>query len=196
MTGSFTSAGILWACLSVTAALLSCSGFYLPYWIQGSLLGKVDASFSTFRRCNYPHLTPQGSVEIVIQCARYSSFKDIPSPWWQISTVFVASGSALSLIVAVVIVAACCMASVIHRRTARVAGVVQLLSALLICGGVGVYPLGWDNKEVRDCCGKGADIYRLGTCQLSWSLYLLVGAVVLLFISFCLSFCGARVKPG
>ena len=41
--------------------------------LQGRLLGKVDAYFSAFRRCNYPRVSPQGVVEIVQECGRYSN---------------------------------------------------------------------------------------------------------------------------
>ncbi|GLG97267.1 Protein of unknown function [Gryllus bimaculatus] len=34
MATSLTGAGVLWAALSLAAALLCCSGFYLPFWIQ------------------------------------------------------------------------------------------------------------------------------------------------------------------
>jgi hypothetical protein len=40
--------------------------------LQGRLLGKVDAYFSSFRRCNYPRVTAQGGIEIVEECGRYS----------------------------------------------------------------------------------------------------------------------------
>ena len=36
MATSLTGVGILWAFLSLAAALLCCSGFYLPFWIQVS----------------------------------------------------------------------------------------------------------------------------------------------------------------
>ncbi|RZF43493.1 hypothetical protein LSTR_LSTR005229 [Laodelphax striatellus] len=191
MASSLSSIGVLWASLSLVAALLCCSGFYLPFWIQGRLLGKVDAYFSSFRRCNYPKVTAQGVVEIVQQCGRYSRFWDIPSPWWQASTVLAGLGSALSLLVALTAVAACCVSYVIHTATAKMAGTLQLLAAVLVCGGGAVYPVGWDNREVRDCCGNASHVYRLGTCQLSWSVYLLGGAVVLLVLCFGLSFSAA-----
>lgn len=25
-----------------------------------------------------------------------------------------------------------------------------------------MYPIGWDNREVRESCGKGANVYNLG----------------------------------
>uniref|UniRef100_A0A1B6BX06 LHFPL tetraspan subfamily member 6 protein n=1 Tax=Clastoptera arizonana TaxID=38151 RepID=A0A1B6BX06_9HEMI len=196
MATSLSGTGFVWAFLSLVAAFLCCSGFYLPFWIQGRLMGKVDAYFSSFRRCNYPRVTSQGVVEIVMECGRYSRFGDIPSPWWQASTVLVGIGSALSLLVAVTATAACCITYVIHTATAKIAGTVQLLVALLVSGGVAVYPVGWDNREVRDCCGSTSHMYKLGTCQLSWSVYLLCAAVAILILCFALSFCASTVKPG
>uniref|UniRef100_A0A1B6KHI8 LHFPL tetraspan subfamily member 6 protein n=1 Tax=Graphocephala atropunctata TaxID=36148 RepID=A0A1B6KHI8_9HEMI len=196
MATTLTGVGFVWAFLSLAAAIMCCSGFYLPFWIQGKLMGKVDAYFSSFRRCNYPRVTSQGSVEIVMECGRYSRFWDIPSPWWQASTVMVGTGSALSLLVAVTAVSACCITYVVHTASARVAGALQLLSAILVSGGVALYPIGWDNREVRDCCGNTSHVYRLGTCQISWSVYLLSVAVATLFLCFCLSFCASQVKPG
>lgn len=39
---------------------------------QGTLRGHVDTYFGSFRRCNYPQMTAQGTVEIVRECGRYS----------------------------------------------------------------------------------------------------------------------------
>lgn len=44
---------------------------FFPF-LQGRLLGRVDAYFSSFRRCNYPRVNPQGVVEIVEECGRYA----------------------------------------------------------------------------------------------------------------------------
>lgn len=55
-------------------------------------------------------------------------FWDIPSPWWQASTVMVGAGSALSLLVAVTAISACCITYVVHTASARVAGIIQLLA--------------------------------------------------------------------
>ncbi|XP_025836111.1 LHFPL tetraspan subfamily member 6 protein-like [Agrilus planipennis] len=196
MASSLTVAGFLWAALSVTAAILCCTGFYMPFWIQGRLLGKVDAYFSSFRRCNYPRIGLHGSVEIVEECGRYAGFWDIPSPWWKASTVLVGTASAISLLVAVTAAAACCVTYVIHTNTAKIAGGLQILAAFLILIGTILYPIGWDNQEVRESCGNLSHVYQLGTCRLSWSLYLLVVAFLLLVVCFCLSFCASRVRVG
>ena len=37
-----------------------------------------------------------------------------------------------------------------------------LVTATMICGGLVMYPIGWDNREVRESCGKGANVYNLG----------------------------------
>lgn len=41
---------------------------------QGRLMGKADAYFSSFRRCNYPRVTAQGLIEVVHECGRYSRY--------------------------------------------------------------------------------------------------------------------------
>ncbi|XP_054260587.1 LHFPL tetraspan subfamily member 6 protein-like [Macrosteles quadrilineatus] len=128
--GTLTGPGYIWALLSVAAALLACSGFYLPFWIQGRILGRVDAYFNSFRRCNYPRLGPQGIVEIVTQCARYSRWRDIPSGWWQASTVLVGVGSALALMLGVVALSACFVEYIVHAATARMAGGLQLIAGI------------------------------------------------------------------
>lgn len=37
-----------------------------------------------------------------------------------------------------------------------------LFSALLVCGGVVLYPMGWDNREIKESCGESAHIYKIG----------------------------------
>lgn len=32
----------------------------------------------------------------------------------------------------------------------------------MICGGLVMYPIGWDNREVRESCGRSANVYNLG----------------------------------
>ncbi|XP_048504854.1 LHFPL tetraspan subfamily member 6 protein-like isoform X2 [Athalia rosae] len=156
---------VLWATLSIIASVLACSGFYLPYWIQGRLLGKADAYFSSFRRCNYPRLrAPNAAPEIVYECARYSSFWDIPSAWWQASTVTMGVGVALAVIAALTLLAAASsFLPHILRMTkpTRALGSLQLIAAVMMCGGIVMYPVGWDNREVRESCGNGANVYNL-----------------------------------
>ncbi|XP_050444813.1 LHFPL tetraspan subfamily member 6 protein-like isoform X4 [Cataglyphis hispanica] len=155
---------VLWATLSTVASILACSGFYLPYWIQGRLLGKADAYFSSFRRCNYPRIrAPNATPEIVYECARYSSFWDIPSAWWQASTVTMGIGVAIAVIGALTLLAAASSFLPHILKTpkhTRILGSLQLLAAM-ICGGLFMYPIGWDNREVRESCGKGANVYNL-----------------------------------
>ncbi|CAG2106019.1 unnamed protein product [Medioppia subpectinata] len=78
-----TAAGIMWTSLSLAAAILNCTGYYVPYWLRGSYHNAIDVSFGSFRRCNYPRLTDEGKIEIINQCGRYRTFADIPSLPWQ-----------------------------------------------------------------------------------------------------------------
>lgn len=41
-----------------------------------------------------------------------------------------------------------------------------------------IYPNGWDDEMVRRTCGKDADKYRVGQCQVRWAFIL---AIVLIF---------------
>ncbi|KAL2733668.1 LHFPL tetraspan subfamily member 6 protein-like isoform X3 [Vespula maculifrons] len=224
---------VLWATLSTVASILACSGFYLPYWIQGRLLGKADAYFSSFRRCNYPRIrAPNATPEIVYECARYSSpyryiyvyvcgtfvytraahlpafprpephpsrlarpeipecittvparkwqissapfFWDIPSAWWQASTVTMGIGVSIAVIGALTLLAAASSFLPHILRTpkhTRLLGSIHFIAAILclyviaamICGGLVMYPIGWDNQEVRESCGKAANVYNLET---------------------------------
>ncbi|XP_026667750.1 LHFPL tetraspan subfamily member 1 protein-like isoform X4 [Ceratina calcarata] len=124
---------VLWATLSTVASILACSGFYLPYWIQGRLLGKADAYFSSFRRCNYPRIrAPNTAPEIVYECARYSSFWDIPSGWWQATTVTMGIGVAIAVIGALTLLAAASsfLPHILKTpKQTRLLGSLQLLAA-------------------------------------------------------------------
>ncbi|XP_054000100.1 LHFPL tetraspan subfamily member 1 protein-like isoform X2 [Hylaeus anthracinus] len=133
---------------------------------QGRLLGKADAYFSSFRRCNYPRIkAPNAAPEIVYECARYSSFWDIPSAWWQASTVTMGIGIAIAVIGALTLLAAA-LSFLPHilktPKYTRILGALQLLA---------------------------------GKCSVSWSSHLLVSSVALLMLCFGLSFCTPRHKP-
>ncbi|XP_025413989.1 LHFPL tetraspan subfamily member 6 protein-like isoform X2 [Sipha flava] len=132
MATTLTVAGMCWATLSLAASFLCSFGFYLPFWIQGRLLDKADAYFSSFRRCNYPRLMSDGTVALVHECGRYAKFSDIPSVWWQISTVLIGGATAITVIVAVSAVSACCVTHVIQKSTAKIAGYLQLLAVFQI----------------------------------------------------------------
>ena len=77
------------------------------------------------------------NLHIIVSFALYLNylifrFWDIPSPWWQASTVLVGTGTAISMVVAVTAVAACCITYVIHTLTAKVAGACQLLAGIKV----------------------------------------------------------------
>jgi hypothetical protein len=69
-------------------------------------------------------LLGSANTDVLMHCR----FWDIPSPWWQASTVLVGVGSALSLLVAITATAACCITYVVHTGTARIAGALQLIA--------------------------------------------------------------------
>ncbi|KAI4503260.1 hypothetical protein M0802_001482 [Mischocyttarus mexicanus] len=163
---------VLWATLSTVASILACSGFYLPYWIQ------LEVLFVQFRKNVF--------------------FWDIPSAWWQASTVMMGIGVSIAVIGALTLLAAASSFLPHILRTpkhTRLLGSIHFIAAAMICGGLVMYPIGWDNQEVRESCGKAANVYNLGKCSLSWSSHLLIGSVILLMLCFGLSFCASRHKP-
>lgn len=119
--------GMLWTVLSFITMSLSCAGFYMPFWIKGTVRfnNNTGTFIGLFRRCNYPALTPGGHVEIVRECGRYSMFDDIPSPWWQAATISVGIGCGLMVLVTFVALAACCLQGVVTTTTAKLGGILQ-----------------------------------------------------------------------
>ena len=118
--------GIFWALVSLLASMGASVGFYMPYWLSGSLpnLGDQKTYFGVFRRCNYPY-REDGNILLKEECGRYSSFSDIPSLWWQIGTVVIGVGCALAVLVALAAVLAICIQDIVTPKVAKIAGVLQ-----------------------------------------------------------------------
>lgn len=131
MPPGLTFVGYGWSMLSLVATAAVCTGYYLPYWLKGSLLTKEQgekirvhpAYFGCFRRCNY--WSPGGMRE---GCGRYTNFTDIPSIWWQICTVTVGVGCALCALIAFVSVPACCTTDIVSRTSGRILGIFQVIA--------------------------------------------------------------------
>ncbi|XP_067143395.1 LHFPL tetraspan subfamily member 6 protein-like isoform X2 [Centruroides vittatus] len=156
-----TGVGLLWSVLSLIASVLNSVGFYSPYWLRGTSFNRTQVTFGSFRRCVYPRLGEDGDWVMVYECGRYTTFSDIPSVSWQIVTVAVGVGSAISLLAAFTAIASCCISDVLTKSTARILGMIQLLA---------------------------------GSCNFSWSIYLLASGVILLVICSALSFKAAPDK--
>ena len=116
---SLSYIGILWAFLSFITMGFSCVGFYLPFWLEGAILGETKTSLGVFRRCNYPTLNEHGEVIVIMECGRYSTFYDIPSFWWQVATVSVGTGCCLTIMVAFAAILACCMRDILTHNIAK-----------------------------------------------------------------------------
>ncbi|XP_017912170.1 PREDICTED: lipoma HMGIC fusion partner isoform X1 [Capra hircus] len=172
MASSLTCTGVIWALLSFLCAATSCVGFFMPYWLWGSQLGK-PVSFGTFRRCSYPvHDESRQMMVMVEECGRYASFQGIPSAEWRICTIVTGLGCGLLLLVALTALMGCCVSELISRTVGRVAGGIQFLGGLLIGAGCALYPLGWDSEEVRQTCGYISGQFDLGKFS-SWVVLLL-----------------------
>ncbi|RUS71182.1 hypothetical protein EGW08_021052 [Elysia chlorotica] len=184
---SATYVGKFWAVTSFVASIATAIGFYFPYWIRGYYVPPYGDEnfpmyFGTFRRCSYLRLTSDKFVELVDGCGRYSNFEDIPSIWWQITTITVGTGVCISLVLSLTGLIALCITDVVTTNIARVAGLLQMAAGLLIGGGVAIYPNGWSSAEVRQACGGFSSPYVLGECSLCWAFYVTCvgGAAILL----------------
>uniref|UniRef100_A0A8C8EYV8 LHFPL tetraspan subfamily member 6 protein n=1 Tax=Oncorhynchus tshawytscha TaxID=74940 RepID=A0A8C8EYV8_ONCTS len=168
MGSSLTCAGVVWALLSFLCAAASCVGFFMPYWLLGSQMGK-PVSFGTFRRCSYPVRDEVHQATVMLeQCGRYASFQGIPSLEWRICTVVTGVGCGLLLLVSLTALMGCCVSDLISRTIGRVAGGIQFVGALLIGSGCALYPLGWDSEEVRQTCIIQFDH---SSCEIGWAFY-------------------------
>lgn len=115
---------------SLLSSAASCAGFFLPYWIKGQLKrhpSTVATFFGTFRRCAFPQISAdQTEIVIINECGRYSSFLDIPSVYWQLTTLIVGMGFALTLLSAVVSFLACWVARMWTGNFIRTLGMIHL----------------------------------------------------------------------
>ena len=198
MASSFNAAGFVWSFLSFSGALLASFGFYMPYWLEGAMKdyngADLEVFLSTFRRCNYPLLDKDsGTVTIVRQCGRYTTFNDIPAASWQVACVCIGIGSGLAMLVALISLAGCCISDLISHTVAKTLGGLQLFAGLLIAVGCALFPHGWGSKEVKDVCGD-SDSYRLGNCNLFWAYYLTIIGAGITCVCFCLSFIASSSK--
>ena len=131
--GSLTSCGIFWAFTSFLAAFAASVGFYLPYWLKGSLKG-VNVYFGVFRRCNYPQIVSENLPPAVVkECGRYATFNDIPSLSWKIATLTIGVGCGLALLVSFIAILSVCIKGIMSPTVARSAGIVQFCAGNFIC---------------------------------------------------------------
>ncbi|XP_022704697.1 lipoma HMGIC fusion partner-like 1 protein isoform X4 [Varroa jacobsoni] len=130
INSSLTNIGVLWAILSLSSAVLSGVGFYLPFWIQGEIFNRTTVYFGSFRRCNYPRLLENGRLEIVLECGRYASFSSIPSAAWRAASVLIGIAASLALLVAFIALIGCFTADAVNSFLAKTLGFIQLVAGL------------------------------------------------------------------
>jgi hypothetical protein len=180
-TTGLTYIGYCWTLMSMSATLCILAGFYIPFLLIGMI--QVDSIatntyFGLYRRCHYPVFdSTLQKIRLDFICGRYSTFDDIPSLFWQIATCSVGFGACLALLISLIAIPACCFKDIVSRTSALAMGIAQIISgmnsllncfqlllmlAISIAVGCLLYPLGWDNREVRDACGQLSGKYLLG----------------------------------
>lgn len=124
MSHNLTNTGFIWVVLSIISALLACTGFFLPYWVQGKIYNST-VYLGVFRRCNFLVKGENGLSFLEKACGRYASFQDIPSEAWKASTVMIGIGCGFLLLIALAAVFSCCCKDVGTRASTRVGGALQ-----------------------------------------------------------------------
>uniref|UniRef100_A0ABM0MCG2 Lipoma HMGIC fusion partner homolog n=1 Tax=Saccoglossus kowalevskii TaxID=10224 RepID=A0ABM0MCG2_SACKO len=115
MTASLTKWGIVWTLVSLIGTTLSCAGYYLPYWLNGSYQN---------------HTGVPGNIQtlMVLECGRYTTFSDIPTLSWKACTIIIGIGCGLAILVSLTALLSCCVRDLITRKAGRVAGGLQFLA--------------------------------------------------------------------
>lgn len=91
---SYTPVAVIWAILSVLAAVICPFGLYFSNWIEYvSPDGSSVTSTSSFRICS-------NDSRITVSCDEYLNFNEIYSPAWQAVTLLFGLGSCLLILVA------------------------------------------------------------------------------------------------
>lgn len=202
METGLSHTGRLWSLISFAAAVVCSVGFFMPFWLEGEIHqtnGVIRTDLGVFRRCNYLMSTPDDATHhavAVMQCGRYSTFWDIPSPWWQAATVTLGVGCGLAILVSFSALLCCCIRDSMSKNLARIAGIVQATSGLLIAAGCILYCAGWNNLDVKEACGKQVYSFNHGTCKLSWAFYTTVAGGGFIFICAFLACFAAERKGG
>lgn len=194
--------GVCWAFTSLIASLSVCIGFFMPYWLTGSMTlpsrqstgSETPVHFGVFRRCNYPAIRNDGTWRMVLECGRYRTFSDIPSISWQIATLTLGVGCILTMLVALIAMFGVCVRGVVIPTVARTAGIIQLCSGILMGAGIGVYPNGLDSREVQQACHYTTKAYTLGDCSLSWCFYVTSAGVGVTLVCAALAFHAPKRK--
>lgn len=143
MATSLSLVGVIWTVLSLSATLTACVGYFMPYWLSGDMLPSDGAmlqlrqtSFGTYRRCGYSFVATKTSTtatdegahgrRLVSECGRYRSLWDIPSVWWQATTVLVGAGCCVAIVVASAGLLCCCVSDAMSRPLGVTACLLQL----------------------------------------------------------------------
>lgn len=143
MCGSMTAYGWFWALVSIAAAGTACTSFYWADWVHGQTqlpfeIGENETfRFGLFRRCNYIQVNSSGSansqsVSLQKECGRYQNFNDIPSVYWQVSTVLFGVGAGVLVLVALTAFFALFLEDVCNKTLSVAAGLSQFLACKFI----------------------------------------------------------------
>ncbi|CAB0031926.1 unnamed protein product [Trichogramma brassicae] len=153
---------VLWGIFTICYAIIGVVAFITPEWL-GDLEHENPGRFGLWMRCSFA-----GTGELVEECVgRLDELSSISSVPFRASTILVAIAVLFALL------SICAMLLFFFCQTPTVflvCGWLQVVSAICMGVGVGVYPLGWDSPSVRAICGAAAARYNPGGCAIRWAI--------------------------
>ncbi|XP_014238893.1 LHFPL tetraspan subfamily member 3 protein [Trichogramma pretiosum] len=153
---------VLWGIFTICYAIIGVVAFITPEWL-GDLEHENPGRFGLWMRCSFA-----GTGELVEECVgRLDELSSISSVPFRASTILVAIAVLFALL------SICAMLLFFFCQTPTVflvCGWLQVVSAICMGVGVGVYPLGWDSPAVRAICGAAAARYNPGGCAIRWAI--------------------------
>lgn len=183
--------GVLWAVCTLCFGILEIVVLIQPTWIHtGDQSARVRSSLA--RASLQPVVGSFGLYQVCVESewtleCRGSLATLTPVPAFKAAAVFI--------FMALILVLTCvgcfglfwfCNAATVYKVCAWL----QLTAATCQALGCLIFPDGWGAPEVRPLCGRRADSYQLGDCEVHWGFTLailgMVDALVLSVLAFVL----------
>jgi len=160
----------LWAVFVVIALILNVLVFLQPQWIGDDADSIIPGYFGTWEYCY--GLAPDSPYTCE---GDFLVWDSILNGAFQATSLMVVI-SCLCLVVSIICFVLFCLLNT--ATVLKVCACFQGPAALLMLLACVVYPIDWDNKQVRDVCGPDAGEYSLGVCQVRWGYVLAITLVL------------------
>lgn len=175
--------GVLWGIFTICYSIIGTVAFVTPEWI-GDLEHDNPGRFGLWSRCSYGANGDFGE-ECIGRLDDISTILNVP---FRASTILVG----FAVIISFVTILSMLLFFFCHStKVYYLCGWMQIISAICMGVGVGIYPLGWDSPTVRAVCGATSTRYNPGACVIRWAIPLAaiaaLDAITLAILAFMLA---------